>query len=65
MRFVWNITIFAGSILLCNQLIHVNNLYRLRKNAHIYQQNEMIKGAIHEVYQSEKIGLLDQFQREK
>ena len=48
MRFVWNITIFAGSILLCNQLIHVNNLYRLRKNAHIYQQNEMIKGAIHE-----------------
>ena len=47
-RYYWFIAILAGIIILFNQLIYIEQLYRHEKTTYVTQQNEWITNAIYD-----------------
>ncbi len=48
LRYYWFIAILAGIIILFNQLIYIEQLYRHEKTTYVTQRNEWITNAIYD-----------------
>ncbi len=48
LQYIWYITIFAGVIVLCEQLLHFQTLYKQKKSIYTHEQNAQIRNTIDE-----------------
>ena len=48
LRFIWFITVFAGVVILFDQLFHFHTLYQEKKKTYTHEQNNRIKNAMYE-----------------